>query len=235
MKQNFFPHIIRLALLLVLTGSAVASAALVRGPYIQMGHFTNQATVVWRTDSSADSAVDYGLTAGYGLTATGGSGYQHEVTLTGLVPGTTYYYRVRSGGATLATASFRSGKAAGTPFRIGLFSDAHLGGSAAIGNLLALAEPDLLLSNGDVTDDGLYSDLDGNLFSKMGAVLAAAPLYWTPGNHDVRDGFAACREAFGSVWDQVTVSFEKDVPAEIRAEFDHLTWAARRRWGMPRT
>ena len=46
---------------------------------------------------------------------------------------------------------------------------------------------------------------------------------------------AACREAFGSVWDQVTVAFEKDVPAEIRAEFDHLTWAARRRWGMPRT
>lgn len=196
MKQNFFPHVIRLALLLVLTGSALASAALVRGPYIQMGHLTNQATVVWRTDSSADSAVDYGLTASYGMTASGGSGYQHEVTLIGLVPGTTYYYRVRSGGATLASASFRSGKAPGTPFRIGLFSDAHLGGAGAVGNLLALAEPDLLLAIGDVTDDGLYSDLDGNLFSKMGAVLGAAPLYWTPGNHDVRDGFATCREAF---------------------------------------
>ena len=208
MKQNFFPHVIRLALLLVLTGSAGASAALVRGPYIQMGHFTNQAMIVWRTDSSADSAVDYGLTAGYGLTATGGSGYQHEVTLTGLVPGSTYYYRVRSGGATLASATFRSGKAPGSPVRIGLFSDAHLGGNAAIGNLLALAEPDLLLAIGDMTDDGLYSDLDNNLFSKMGAALASAPLYWTPGNHDVRDGFAACREAFALPGDEQSYSFE---------------------------
>lgn len=208
MKQRFFPHVIRLALLFVWTGSAVASAALVRGPYVQMGHFTNQATVVWRTDASADSAVDYGLTAGYGMTASGGSGYQHEVTLTGLIPGTTYFYRVRSGGATLAAASFRSGKAPGAAFRIGLFSDTHQGGCAAIGNLLALAEPDLLLAIGDLTDDGLYSDLDNNLFSKMGAALAAAPLYWTPGNHDVRDGFAACREALVLPGTELSYSFE---------------------------
>lgn len=209
MKQNFFSLVFRLALLLACAGAARASAAaLVRGPYIQMGHFTNQATVVWRTDSSSDSAVDYGLTASYGMTAVGGSGWQHEVTLTGLVPGTTYYYRVRSGGATLASTSFRSGKAPGTPFRIGLFSDAHQGGSAAVGNGLALAEPDLLLAIGDVTDDGLYSDLDGNLFSKMGAALAAAPLYWTPGNHDVRDGFAACREAFVLPGNELSYAFE---------------------------
>lgn len=208
MKPNRLMPVFLLALLVAGANAGRAAAALVRGPYVQMGHFTNQATLVWRTDSSSDSAVDYGLTASYGMTASGGSGYQHEVTLTGLLPGTTYYYRVRSGGAVLASASFRSGKTAGTPFRIGLFSDAHLGGSAAIGNLLALAEPDLLLAIGDVTDDGLYSDLDNNLFSKMGAVLAAAPLYWTPGNHDVRDGFAACREAFVLPGDEQSYSFE---------------------------
>lgn len=196
------------AALPALLAAAPASAALVRGPYVQMGHFTNQATLVWRTDASADSAVDYGLTTNFGATATAGSGWQHEVVLTGLQPGTTYYYRVRSGGATLASASFRTGKAPGTPFRIGLFSDAHLGGSAAIGGLLAQAAPDLLLANGDVTDDGLYADLDNNLFSKMGAVLAAAPLYWTPGNHDVRDGFAACREAFALPGNELSYSFE---------------------------
>lgn len=209
MKSIRFPPRMRFALLLAAACAAgSAEAALVRGPYLQMGHFTNRATVVWRTDSSADSAVDYGLTPAYGMTATGTSGYQHEVTLTGLGPGTTYFYRVRSGGVPLATNSFRSAKAPGAPFRIGVFSDAHQGGSAAIGNLLALVEPDLLLAAGDITDDGLYSDLDNNLFSKMGAVLAAAPLYWTPGNHDVRDGFAACREAVILPDNELSYSFE---------------------------
>ena len=209
MKPNRLFRLFLIATCFAFAGAARASAAaLVRGPYVQMGHFTNQSTIVWRTDSSVDGAVDYGLTTAYGMTAAAGSGYQHEATLTGLVPGTTYYYRVRSGGATLASASFRSGKAAGTSFRIGLFSDAHQGGNAAIGNLLALAEPDLLLANGDVTDDGLYSDLDNNLFSKMGAVLGSAPLYWTPGNHDVRDGFAACREAFVLPDNEQSYSFE---------------------------
>lgn len=208
MKQNFFTHVFPVALLLASIGATRAAAALVRGPYLQMGHFTNQATVVWRTDSSNDSAVDYGLTPSYGMTATGGGGYQHKVTLTGLIPGTTYCYRVRSGGATLATNSFRSGKAPGSPFRIGVFSDTHQGGCAAIGDLLTLTEPDLLLGIGDITDDGLYSDLDNNLFSKMGAVLAAAPFYWTPGNHDVADGFAACREAFVLPDNELNYSFE---------------------------
>ena len=181
---------------------------LVRGPYIQMGHYTNQATVVWRTDASADSAVDYGPTTSYGATATGAGGWQHEVTLNGLVPGTTYYYRVRSGGATLATASFRSGKAPGTAFRLGLFSDAHYGANPAIGTLLAQLAPDLLLAVGDVSDDGLYSDLDTNIFGPLAQVLAAAPLYWTPGNHDVRDNFAACREAFILPGDELSYWFE---------------------------
>ena len=188
--------------------AGTTAAALVRGPYVQMGHYTNQATIVWRTDSSSDSAVDYGLTTSYGQTATGPSGWQHEVTLTGLIPGTTYYYRVRSGGATLASASFRSGKSPGTPFRIGLFSDAHYGANPAIGTLLAQAAPDLLLAVGDVSDDGLYADLDTNIFGPLGQVLSAAPLYWTPGNHDVRDDFAVCREAFVLPGNELSYWFE---------------------------
>lgn len=196
------------ALALACAASNASAVSLVRGPYVQMGHFTNQSTIVWRTDVSADSWVDYGLTTSYGATASGGAGYQHEVTLTGLQPGTTYYYRVRSGGANLASAQFRSAKASGMPFRIGLFSDAHQGGSAEIGSLLALCEPDLLLGIGDLTDEGTYSDLDNNVFSKMYSVLSAAPLYWTPGNHDVADNFAACREAFVLPGDEMNYWFE---------------------------
>lgn len=54
------------------------------------------ATIEWRTDVSAGSAVDYGPTAAYGQTASGTPGLSHAVSLTNLAPDTVYYYRVRS-------------------------------------------------------------------------------------------------------------------------------------------
>jgi len=65
--------------------------------------------VTWSTDETADSRVEYGTAPG-ALTssATGPAGATaHSVALTGLAPGTTYYYRVRSGDA--------SGNAATSP------------------------------------------------------------------------------------------------------------------------
>ena len=56
------------------------------------------ATITWTTDEAADSRVDYGTAAG-SLTqnATDASAVTaHSIKLTGLTPGTTYFYRVRS-------------------------------------------------------------------------------------------------------------------------------------------
>ncbi|MBL7741152.1 MAG: DUF4082 domain-containing protein, partial [Chitinophagaceae bacterium] len=56
------------------------------------------ATITWNTDEPADSRVDYGTTAG-SLTANSSSttlATSHSVTLTGLSPVTTYYFRVTS-------------------------------------------------------------------------------------------------------------------------------------------
>ena len=59
------------------------------------------ATFVWQTYKKADSQVVYGLNDRYGqgspLQDTGASmTTDHKVTLTGLTPGTTYHYRLRS-------------------------------------------------------------------------------------------------------------------------------------------
>jgi hypothetical protein len=60
----------------------------------------NSATLIWTTDQDADSAVDFGLTAGHGTSVTNStSQYYHNLTLTGLMPNTTYHYRARSSNA----------------------------------------------------------------------------------------------------------------------------------------
>lgn len=53
--------------------------------------------VVWDTDIASSSTVDYGTALSYGSSATAaGSTFNHDVSLTGLTPGTLYHYRVRS-------------------------------------------------------------------------------------------------------------------------------------------
>ena len=73
-----------------------------RGPYLQSA--TPSSIVVrWRTDLTADFMVRYGDAPG-SLTSSASLNTpvtEHEVTLTGLLPSTRYYYSVGSSGQTL--------------------------------------------------------------------------------------------------------------------------------------
>ncbi len=54
-------------------------------------------TVTWQTDENADSLVNYGLQEDYGIVRIPGTDKtQHSITLDGLEPGRTYYFRVVS-------------------------------------------------------------------------------------------------------------------------------------------
>lgn len=70
----------------------------------------NSATVLWDTNEPATSTVNYGLSSGYGFTATGDIGglvTSHRVDLSGLTADAIYHYQVvtaDSGGATTTTA-----------------------------------------------------------------------------------------------------------------------------------
>ncbi len=59
---------------------------------------TASSQVTWITNVPANSSVDYGTTAAFGNTSPVDSGMvtSHQVTLTGLAAGTTYYYQVNS-------------------------------------------------------------------------------------------------------------------------------------------
>jgi phosphodiesterase/alkaline phosphatase D-like protein len=62
------------------------------------GVTTTSATIGWLTDYTSNSQVEYGLTTAYGGTTTLDPTLTtvHSQGLTGLAPGTTYHYRVRS-------------------------------------------------------------------------------------------------------------------------------------------
>ena len=98
------PWLAALAVGLLLASVHPASAATVtRGPYLQMA--TPSSIVVrWRSDEATDSVVRYGDAPG-NLIFSASSGVlttEHEVTLSGLLPDTRYYYSVGSSGQTLS-------------------------------------------------------------------------------------------------------------------------------------
>ena len=66
---------------------------------VQTGSVTTASSqIIWATNVAANSSVDYGTTLAYGNTTPVDSGMvtSHQVTLSGLAAGTTYYYQVNS-------------------------------------------------------------------------------------------------------------------------------------------
>lgn len=72
-------------------------------------------TITWKTDVSCGTRLQYGLNAAQlNQRAEGGVGSTHEITLSGLAPGTTYHYSVGSARTQLATGVFTTLGAAAT-------------------------------------------------------------------------------------------------------------------------
>lgn len=89
---------------LTFTAAGAAAPALVFSGVGSTNRTTSSADIVWTTNVAADSQADYGLTSSYGLRTALNTAKvtSHRVRITGLRPGTRYYYRVRSGGKTEA-------------------------------------------------------------------------------------------------------------------------------------
>jgi hypothetical protein len=64
------------------------------------GRTGSTATVTWTTNNASDSRIDYGIGTLTASATSAASTTSHTITLTGLVPGTTYSYRVSSADST---------------------------------------------------------------------------------------------------------------------------------------
>lgn len=77
----------------------LAGVTITKGP-VASDPTASTVSITWTTDKAADSTVEYGETTDYGQSAADStSTTDHRIMLSGLTPGTTYHYRVRSANA----------------------------------------------------------------------------------------------------------------------------------------
>jgi hypothetical protein len=159
-------------------------------PYLQLGG--GGATVVrWFSAPNEAGRVDAAL-VGQPLVPAGESpaGPRHAVALSGLLPDTTYAYRVISSADTSATLTFRTLPAnRSRPFSFAVYGDdrSQPDRHRAVLERIAQSERPLLVVNtGDLVASGGDSLRWHTEFFDPGAVLfGSVPFLATPGNHDL--------------------------------------------------
>jgi len=170
--------------------SLTSSNALRRGPFVQRPN-SNAVTIVWQTIAPADSEVEYGLTPAFGSSVIDSALVtNHVIHLPGLLAGTNYHYRVRSGGTNLTEAILRT-PPANPQFRFVVIGDFGTG-SVQMSNVAAQVNArdfDLILTVGD----NIYPNGEAELynpywFSLYGSTMARVPTMPALGNHDVNPG-----------------------------------------------
>lgn len=172
-----------LALLLLaafaLSPQALAAVPAV-APYLQNVTATS-AVIMWRTAEPQASVVKV---AGREIRLTN-SETHHQVTVTGLRPGTPISYEVPG----IGKGSFRTAPEGAGKARFIIVGDTGSGNAnqRAVAARMTEYRPDFLLHVGDVVyDDGEERLYPQRFFSPFQALIANAPVYPVIGNHDVR-------------------------------------------------
>ena len=121
---------------------------------LSVSHITDTSLVVtWTTDEPANSKVEYGETEAYGTTiASVEMTTDHAIKLSGLIPGVTYHFKVRSqDGAGNEAVSAGHGVTAGGLEEVDRANAELYQAQTAIASCMAKAEVDKLSSYNDST------------------------------------------------------------------------------------
>jgi hypothetical protein len=176
-----------------------APAALIRGPYLQVGSATSM-TVRWRTDVATRSRVRYGIEKADKIVDDSTLRTEHIVTLKGLQPHTRYYYSIGTFTGMLQGDQENyfytlpeTGKAA--IYRIGAFGDC---GNNSVNQrnvkqsvLKYLGENYMdawLLLGDNAYNSGTDAEFQSKFFNiYKDDLLKKYPMFPAPGNHDYND------------------------------------------------
>jgi acid phosphatase type 7 len=203
-----------LTLLAIVAPAQVQAQSIVVQPYLQHATHTS-IKILWESDTDGASTVDWGLSAATTLVSTvtsqvgNGDSRIHTAELTGLLPGTRYYYRVHTGAASSATYDFvvPADPASEESFRIVAMSDMQRdGGNPDIFRQVVEdgvigfvqdefsddipAEVALTMIPGDLVSTGPdYGSWASTFFTPSEALNRHVPLYPVPGNHEADTEF----------------------------------------------
>ena len=172
-----------------------------KGPDLVFTGDNTQMKVVWQLDTSQASSLqwgtDLGMSGGSATTSEYDADHQHAYTITGLRPGTKYYYRVIAGGSASAGSFYTAPDASATDLSFFAYGDPRTG--TAIHNLIAgdvistyTADPafqSLVLVTGDLVSSGdeessWTAELFDPRFRNIRTMLANVAFSPVMGNHE---------------------------------------------------
>lgn len=196
---------------------ATDTVAITRGPYLQRATPTS-VVVRWRTGAPTSSTVWFGPTQGALTLSLSDATWttEHEITLAGLTPSSTYTYAVGSGGQVLAGDdgqhhfSTHPEPGARVPTRIWAIGDSGTANAEARAvrdawKGFSVGHPaDVWLMLGDnAYDDGTDEQYQAAVFDTYPGVLRNTVVWPTMGNHDGRSAHTA--EGSGPYYDIFTL------------------------------
>jgi predicted phosphodiesterase len=164
----------------------VGSVTLTRGPYLQSVTAAS-AIIVWHTDVTGSSRVDYGVGAYTHAIDLPDPTTEHVITLTDLITGTEVMYRVSTNGVELGSGAFRTAAGTDRAFSFAVIGDSGIGSTAqySVADRLVALDPEFVLHTGDVVyPDGQADGYDPFFFLPYQALTRRAPIYPSLGNHD---------------------------------------------------
>ncbi|HLH43459.1 MAG TPA: metallophosphoesterase [Bryobacteraceae bacterium] len=221
---------------LLLSGAAGTLIAqteqVVGGPYVvQAG--PRSATLMWvvetgRVAVGADPAK---------LDKTAPILSSRQVVLSGLKPGSTYYYQSFPGEA--GKGSFKTAPTAAGNFEFVVYGDTrtrHDVHRTVVQGILKYAHPDFILHTGDLVEDGADSSLWPIFFSAERELLRKAAFYPTPGNHERNSGeyyeLMSAKPYYSFDWGQAHFSLiDSDLPNAAPTEFEREAfWREQTQW-----
>ena len=187
-----------LLLVLFLSGTA-AFAGIRKGPYLIFEGSNTSMTVLWQTDGTESNVIRWGTDTSYSMgnatVGVYGADYQHKYVITGLQPGTKYYYQVDGYGS----GSFRTAPAAtATAVKFLAYGDSRTYPAshetvAAKMRAKYAADPayqTLVLHDGDFIGSDTEADwtshyfVSGATYPQMRALQAEVPMIGARGNHE---------------------------------------------------
>ena len=180
-------YLASLAALACLAGAEIASAEIIKGPYLQNVK-TDGITVMWESDQPTLGIVVYGKTAEYGASAEETEARRiHEVHLSGLEVETAYHYKVLSGRDASPDRTFQTAVSRDSPFRFAYYGDNKNGPHMHRRNALQISaeKPNIVLQCGDLVNRGnIYSQWERLFFTPAKPLIDHVPIYPSLGNHE---------------------------------------------------